>query len=175
MRPIYVFCCSAVPCCAPFFFKDFRGSARRKPKGWWRVRVRLLKSADRKKGQRKGATSKNVKKCQKYFRHFSTFFVQGKKRQKSSKNIKKYFRHFSTIFAQHPFSGPFWGGCDFKSATAQGQHLQLKQTSDATSLLRPCCRASVSYSGKGTLDMASRAPRDEGRSCRCRPLDVSSY
>ena len=36
-----------------------------------------------------------------------------------------------------------------------------------------CCRASVSHSGQGTLDVASRAPRDEGRSCRCRPFDVS--
>ena len=28
-------------------------------------------------------------------------------------------------------------------------------------------RASVSHSGKRTLDVASRAPRDEGRHCRC--------
>ena len=55
------------------------------------------------------------------------------------------------------------------SAPVQGQQLQLKQTSDATSELRLCCRASVCHSGKGTLDVASGAPRDEGRSCRCRP------
>ena len=51
------------------------------------------------------------------------------------------------------------------SAQAHGQQQQqqeLKHTSDATSLLRLCCRASVSHSGKGTLDVASRAPRDEG-------------
>ena len=59
------------------------------------------------------------------------------------------------------------------SAPVQGQQLQLKQTSewsDATSSLHLCCRASVSHSAKGALDVASRAPRDEGRSCRCRPF-----
>ena len=45
----------------------------------------------------------------------------------------------------------------------KGQKLQLKQTSDATSLLLLCCRTSVSHCGKGNLDVASRAPRDEGR------------
>ena len=40
-------------------------------------------------------TSKIVKKCQKYFRHFSTCFEQGKKRQESSKSVKNIFRHFS--------------------------------------------------------------------------------
>ena len=54
--------------------------------------------------------------------------------------------------------------------TSQGQQLQLKRTSDATSLLRSCCRASVSHNGKGSLDVAFRAP---GRSCRCRPFDIS--
>ena len=69
------------------------------------------------------ATSKNAKKCQTYFstlfdmkgatakksisvknifRHFLTFFAQGK-------NHQNYFRHFSTIFAWHQFSGPHWG------------------------------------------------------------------
>ena len=42
-------------------------------------------------------------------------------------------------------------------------------------VLRSCCRASVSHivSGKGVVDVASRAPRDEGRSYLCRPFDVS--
>ena len=70
--------------------------------------VGIVSSADCKRGLRKGATSKNVK-CQKVFRHFSTFFAQCKKRQKSSKKVKKFFRHFSTNFARHHFSGPFWG------------------------------------------------------------------
>ena len=34
-----------------------------------------------------------------------------------------------------------------------------------------CCRASVCHSAKYTLDVASRAPRDEGRSCRCRRFE----
>ena len=58
----------------------------------------------------------------------------------------------------------------FTSEPAQGGQLQLKQTSDATSLLCLCCRASVSVAEKGTSDVASRAPRDESRSCRCRPF-----
>ena len=62
---------------------------------------------------------------------------------------------------------------DLLSAT-KGQQLQVKQTSDATSLLRLCCRASVSHTRKGTLDVASRAPGDERSSCRCRPF-VTSY
>ena len=43
-------------------------------------------------------TSKIVKKCQKVFRHFSTIFAQGKKRQKSSKSARNIFdtyRQFS--------------------------------------------------------------------------------
>ena len=63
--------------------------------------------------------------------------------------------------------------CCRDSAPAQGQQQHLKQTSDVASLLRLCCRTSVSHSGKGTSDVASRAPRDGGRSCRCRPFDVS--
>ena len=35
--------------------------------------------------------------------------------------------------------------------------------SDATSLLRLCCRASVCHSGIGAFDVASSAPRDEGK------------
>ena len=92
-----------------------------------------LFSAGRKRGQRKRATSKNVKnrqkvskivstlfdifragqktskiikRCQKYFRHFSTFFARGKKTSKIVKKCQKYFRHFLTIFARHQFSGP---------------------------------------------------------------------
>ena len=55
--------------------------------------------------------------------------------------------------------GPF--SIFFPSAPAEGQQLQPKQTSDATSLLRLCCRTSVCHSGKGALDVASRIPRDE--------------
>ena len=58
------------------------------------------------------------------------------------------------------------------SAPAQGQQLQPKQTSEGTSLLRLCCRASVCHTGKGILDVAFRVPRDEGRSCRRHLLRV---
>ena len=68
---------------------------------------RIAKGAGGKGPRQK--TSKIVKKCQKVFRHFSTIFAQGKKRQKSSESVKKFFRHFSTNFARHHFSGPFWG------------------------------------------------------------------
>ena len=49
------------------------------------------KSADCKRGRRKGATSKIVKKCQKYFRHFS-------RRAKNVKNRQKVSKSFSTLF-----------------------------------------------------------------------------
>ena len=56
----------------------------------------------------------------------------------------------------------------------KGQQLQLEQTSEATSFRAPfCCRSSVCHSRKGTLDVASRVPRDEGRRCHCRSFDVS--
>ena len=57
------------------------------------------------------------------------------------------------------------------SAPAQGQQLQLKQTSDAISLLS--CVVAINHNGKGTSDVASRAPKDVGRSCCRRPLGVS--
>ena len=47
-----------------------------------------LASVDCKRGQRKGATSKNVQKC-----HIKT----------ASKSVKNIFRHFLTIFAQGTF------------------------------------------------------------------------
>ena len=34
---------------------------------------------------------------------------------------------------------------------------------------------SATVEKEGTLDVASRVPRDEGRSCRCRPCEVSYY
>ena len=69
-------------------------------------------SADRKRGQRKGATSKKVENRQKVSKIFSTLFDIFRAGQKTSKIVKKcqnIFRHFSTIFARHRFSGPFCG------------------------------------------------------------------
>ena len=48
-----------------------------------------------------------------------------------------------------------------ESSPAQGQQLQLEQTSDATSSLRLCCRASASGIGQGILEVASRVPFPE--------------
>ena len=56
-----------------------------------------------------------------------------------------------------------------RAASVVGQHLEHKQTSDATSLLRFDCRASVCHSGTNLF----RVLRDEGRSCRCCPFEVS--
>ena len=58
-------------------------------------------------------TSKIVKKCRKYFRHFSTIFTQGKKRQKSSKNLKIIFDNFE-IFRAAPVFRPTLGGSDLR-------------------------------------------------------------
>ena len=68
--------------------------------------LHLVNSVDRKRGQRKGATSKNVKKCKKDFSILFDIFRAG---QKSSKSVKNTFRHFLTILARHQFPGPFWG------------------------------------------------------------------
>ena len=72
-------------------------------------------SANRKRGQRKGATLKNVKNRQNVSKIFSTLFDNFRAGPKTSKIVKKcqtYFRHFSTIFARHQCSGPFWGSCE---------------------------------------------------------------
>ena len=70
-------------------------------------------SADRKRGQRKGAPSKNVKNRQKVSKIFPTLldnFRAGQKTSKIVKKCQKYFRYFSTIFARHPsFPAPFGG------------------------------------------------------------------
>ena len=102
--------------CYDFFFRFLENFKRATQHGlhmvWEFSRSRLKRSSendssvDRKRGERKGATSKNVTKVSNFF---STFSRRAKKRQKSSKSVKKYFRHFSTIFARHQFSGPFWG------------------------------------------------------------------
>ena len=71
-------------------------------------------SADRKRGQRKGATSKmskSVEKCQKFFdtfRHFS-------RRAKNVRNRQKVSQIFSTLFDNFraaPFFRPLLGGSE---------------------------------------------------------------
>ena len=57
-------------------------------------------------------------------------------------------------------------------APAEGQQQQLKTTSDVTSKFLWCCRASVWWSGKEALDVASDDPPDEALSCRRRAWDV---
>ena len=52
-------------------------------------------------------TSKIVKKCQKVFRHFSTIFAQGKKRQKSSNSVTKFFDTFRQFSRGTFFPAPF--------------------------------------------------------------------
>ena len=87
----------------------FRMSPRQaKPKRGPKWKVHAFDSVDRKRGQRKGATSKtskSVKNIFDTFRHFSRRAKNVKNRQK----VSKYFRHFSPIFARHQFSGPSWG------------------------------------------------------------------
>ena len=56
-----------------------------------------------------------------------------------------------------------------KSAPAEGQQQQQQQTtSDVTSKFPWCYCASVAWSGKEALDVASDAPPDEALSCRRR-------
>ena len=82
------------------------------PENQGRIFQQRRKSADCQRGRRKGPTSKNVKNCQKVsksFRHFSTIFAQGKKRQTSSKASTSFSTLFDNFRAAHHFSGPFWG------------------------------------------------------------------
>ena len=72
-----------------FFCPQYRRSCRNSRTS---VFQRIAKGAGGKGPRQK--TSKIVKKCQKVFRHFSTIFAQGKKRQKTSKVSKS----FSTLF-----------------------------------------------------------------------------
>ena len=51
----------------------------------------------------------HVKNRQKYVRHFSTFFAQGRKRQKSSKSVKTIFDTFRQFSRVTGFPAPFWG------------------------------------------------------------------
>ena len=64
-------------------------------------------------GLQKGPAARgHVKKRQKSSKSVKKFFDNFRAGQKTSKIVKKcqkYFRHFSTIFARHHFSGPFWG------------------------------------------------------------------
>ena len=72
----------------------------------------LEASVDRKRGQRKGATSKKRQKSSKSVKNISDTCRQFSRRAKNFKNRQKWqkhFRHFSTIFARDQFSGPFWG------------------------------------------------------------------
>ena len=64
--------------------------------------------AERGHVKKRQETSKVVKKCQKYFRHFSTFFAQGKQRQKSSKSVKNIPSFFDN-FRAAPVFRPLWG------------------------------------------------------------------
>ena len=70
---------------------------------------RTVKGASGKGSRQK--TSKIVKKCQKYFRHFSTLLAQGKKRQKSSKSLKIFSTLFDN-FRAAPVFRPLLGGSD---------------------------------------------------------------
>ena len=69
----------------------------------------VLQSADCKRGRRKGATSKIVKKCQKVFRQVSR---RAKKLQESSKSVKKFSDTFRQVLRRPPFYRPLVGGSD---------------------------------------------------------------
>ena len=80
---------------------------------------RIAKGAGGKGPRQK--TSKIVKKCQKVFRHFSTIFAQGKKRQKSSKSFSKSFSTLFDNFGAAPFYRPLLQSADLSKAIPQGR------------------------------------------------------
>ena len=60
----------------------------------------------------KGPRQKTSKSVKKFFFTLFDNFRAGQKTSKIVKKCQKYFRHFSTIFARHQFSGPFWGALE---------------------------------------------------------------
>ena len=62
-------------------------------------------------------TSKIVQKCQKYFRHFSTSFAQGKTRQKVFKSFSTLFDNFRAAPVFRPLFLGGGGGSDIMSQT----------------------------------------------------------
>ena len=103
------------------------------------AQIRTYRSADRTRGQRKGATSKIVKNCHDKFQHFSTTFGQGKNSQKVKtfipateppcfrkvsegflkgflKGSLKGFRRVLEGVSQGPFKAPFQEGVEIDDA-----------------------------------------------------------
>ena len=93
--------------------------------GKWFRRLKLQLSSQRIAKRAGGTgprqkTSKIVKKCQKVFRHFSTIFAQGKKRQKSPKSVKNIFDIFRLFSRRAPFFRPFLGGSEVRAPSCAG-------------------------------------------------------
>ena len=85
---------------------------------------RIAKGAGGKGPRQK--TSKIVKECQKYFRHFSTFFAQGK----NVKNRQKVAKIFSTLFDNFraaPVFRPLLGGSETFRPRKPNTPMRLKQ------------------------------------------------
>ena len=76
----------------------------------------LKGAADRKRGRRKGATSKSVKNRQKVSKIFSTLFDIFRAGAKKVKNRQKVSKYVSTLFDNFraaPVFRPLFGGSDF--------------------------------------------------------------
>ena len=101
------------------------------------TRVPLLKSADCKRGQRKGAASKNVNNRQKVSNSFATLFDNFLRRAKNvkirQKSIKKVFDTFWQFSRGTIFLAPF-GGLWSKAP----QKKTLKGRSPVPLQLHPC-------------------------------------
>ena len=97
---------------------------------------RIAKGAGGKGPRQK--TSKIVKKCQKAFRHFSTFFAQGKKNVKNRRKVSKIFStlFFDNFRAAHQFSGPFWGALTVAPENTSG--INLRNEGQIQQLIRVC-------------------------------------
>ena len=110
-------------------------------------------SADCKRGRRKGATSKIVKKCQNVFRHFSTINV---KRAKNVKKCQKVSKSFSTLFARHLFSGPFCNPLRGQKEDKSGHSGTIWETPPVR--IHPIWLSSKLASPKLTLKMPPKLP-----------------
>ena len=119
-------------------------------------------SADRKNGQRKGATSKNIKNCQKVSKIFSTPFdifragqTKGKHRQKVSRSFSTFFDNFRAA----PVLRPLLGGSEYygHGKSAWFTTLREMQVCDAMYFCNPRCESGdfKAVDGTKTSDLCS--------------------
>ena len=114
------------------------------------ARPTLHISADRKRGQRKGATSKNVKNRQKVSKRFLTLFDIFRAGQKNVKNRQKASNIFSTLFDN------FRTAPIFRPLLGASEHTPPPRTSERLQWL--CCAVAWLFSHHFPCSMLDQKP-----------------